>query len=66
MMLGSEDFSYMAQEAPGCFMLLGVKNKKWKQEYPVHTPTFRMDEDALPIGTAMLCGSALGWLSTKR
>jgi IAA-amino acid hydrolase len=63
MMLGAEDFSYMAQEAPGCFMLLGVKNKKWKQEYPVHTPTFRMDEDALPIGTAMLCGSALEWLN---
>jgi IAA-amino acid hydrolase len=62
MMLGSEDFSFMAQEAPGCFMLLGVKNKKWKQEYPVHTPTFRLDEDALPIGTAMLCGSALEWL----
>jgi hypothetical protein len=22
-----------------------------------------MDEDALPIGTAMLCGSALEWLN---
>ncbi|MGL4609528.1 MAG: M20 metallopeptidase family protein [Trueperaceae bacterium] len=62
MVMGAEDFSYMAQEAPGCFMFLGVKNKKWQQEYPVHTPTFRMDEDALPIGTAMLCGSALEWL----
>jgi IAA-amino acid hydrolase len=65
MMLGAEDFSFMAQETPGCFMLLGVKNKKWKQEYPVHTPTFRMDEDALPIGTAMLCGSALEWMSKR-
>jgi IAA-amino acid hydrolase len=66
MILGSEDFSFMAQEVPGCFMLLGVKNKKWKQEYPVHTPTFRIDEDALPIGTAMLCASALEWLQTQQ
>lgn len=62
MQMGAEDFSYMAQAVPGCFMMLGVKNPKWKQAYPVHTPTFRMDEDALPIGSAILCASALEWL----
>ena len=66
MQMGAEDFSYMAQAAPGCFMLLGVKNKKWKQSYSVHTPTFRIDEDALPLGTAALCVSALQWLSSNR
>jgi IAA-amino acid hydrolase len=60
--MGAEDFSYMAQAAPGCFMLLGVKNRKWKQSYSVHTPTFRMDEDALPLGTASLCAAALQWM----
>jgi amidohydrolase len=66
MQMGSEDFSYMSQTVPGCFMLLGVKNPKWKQAYPVHTPIFRMDEDALPIGSATLCASALEWLQTAK
>ncbi len=66
MIMGAEDFSYMAQAVPGCFMMLGVKNPKWKQAYPVHTPTFRMDEDALTIGTAMLSASALEWLNTHQ
>ena len=60
--LGAEDFSYMAREVPGCFMMLGVKHPDWEQEYPVHTPTFRLDEAALPLGTAALVGSALEWL----
>lgn len=63
MTLGAEDFSYMAQAVPGCFMMLGVKHKDWEQEYHVHTPTFRMDEDALPLGTAALVSSALEWLT---
>jgi amidohydrolase len=61
--LGSEDFSFMVQKVPGCFMLLGVKNPDWTQEYPVHTPTFRLDEDALPLGTASLVSVALEWLN---
>ena len=61
--MGAEDFSYMAQSVPGCFMMLGVKHPNWQQEYPVHTPTFRLDEDALPLGTAALVGSALEWMS---
>jgi amidohydrolase len=65
MQMGSEDFSFMSQAVPGCFMMLGVKNPQWKQAYPVHTPLFRMDEDALPIGTAALCASALEWLNTQ-
>ena len=63
--MGSEDFSYMAQVVPGCFVNLGVKSPKWEREYPVHTSTFRMDEDALPIGTALLVASALEWLNRE-
>ena len=59
--LGSEDFSYMSEAAPGCFLFLGVKHPDWDRDYPVHTPTFRMDEDALPIGTAALVNCALEW-----
>jgi amidohydrolase len=61
--LGSEDFSIMAERVPGCFMFLGVTHPDWEDEYPVHTPTFRIDENALPIGTASLVSAALEWLN---
>ncbi len=57
--LGAEDFSFMSAKAPACFMFLGVRHPDWTQEYPVHTSTFRLDEAALPIGTAALVASAL-------
>jgi len=62
MIMGAEDFSFMAQAAPGCFLRLGTHNPVWPQQYPVHTPTFRMDEDALPIGSAALAAAALAWM----
>jgi amidohydrolase len=39
--MASEDFSFMLQEAPGCFLRLGVRNPEWERVYPVHTSTFR-------------------------
>ncbi|RME61709.1 MAG: amidohydrolase [Caldilineae bacterium] len=62
--MGAEDFSYMAQAAPGSFLRLGVHNPSWPQRHYVHTPTFRMDEDALPIGAASLAAAAIRWLET--
>jgi amidohydrolase len=61
--LASEDFSIMAEEVPSCFMFLGVTHPEWDEIYPVHTPTFRIDEDALPIGTAVLVSAALEWMN---
>ena len=61
--LGAEDFSYMAQAVPGNFLFLGTHNPNWDKHYYVHTPTFRIDEDALPIGSASLCAAALEWLN---
>ena len=61
-MMASEDFSYMLQQAPGCFLRLGVKNPNWDRIYPVHTPTFRLDEAALAIGTASLAAMAVRWM----
>ncbi|MEZ4712111.1 MAG: amidohydrolase [Caldilineaceae bacterium] len=60
--MAGEDFSYMAQKAPGCFLRLGVRNPKWDRIYPVHTSTFRLDEDALPIGAASLAAAAIQWM----
>ncbi len=64
--MGAEDFSYMAQTAPGCFLRLGVQNPAWDKQYFVHRADFRLDEDALPIGAAALAAAALQWMQEKR
>ena len=61
-MMAAEDFSFMARAAPGCFLRLGVHNPAWERRYFVHTPTFRLDEAALPLGTAALAAMALTWM----
>lgn len=65
--MGAEDFSFMAQVAPGNFLRLGVHDPAWgEQFYPVHRADFRMDEDALPIGAAALAAAAIRWMQEKR
>ncbi|MFN8439768.1 MAG: amidohydrolase [Caldilineaceae bacterium] len=66
MVMGAEDFSYMAQAAPGCFLRIGVKNPSWERAYPVHRADFRLDEDALPVGAAAMAAAALRWMEEKR
>lgn len=66
LIMGAEDFSYMAQAVPGCFLRLGVHNPSWREYYPVHRADFRLDEDALPIGAAALALTALRWMEKRR
>ncbi|MBL8056750.1 MAG: amidohydrolase [Anaerolineales bacterium] len=56
--MGAEDFSYMTQLAPGAMFRLGTKAPGGPPRY-VHTPDFDIDEDALPVGAAMLAETAL-------
>ncbi len=56
--MGAEDFSYMTELAPGAMFRLGVRRPGGPPRY-VHTPDFDIDEDALPIGAAMLAETAL-------
>ena len=63
--MAGEDFSYMLQTTPGCFLSLGVKGADWDRTYMVHTPTFRVDESALPIGTATMVAAAVEWMTTR-
>lgn len=56
--LGAEDFSYMAQQAPGAMLMLGVKAPHGEPRY-LHTPNFDIDENALPVGAALLAEAAL-------
>jgi amidohydrolase len=63
MYMGSEDFSFMAQEVPGCFISLGVHDPRWGDEHcQLHQPNTRLDEDALPYGAAVLVAAALQWM----
>ena len=52
--MGGEDFAYFAQRAPGLLVRLGVRNALSGAIHPTHSPLFRVDEDALPIGIATL------------
>lgn len=50
MRMGAEDFGYYAQQIPGCFYRLGVRNEARGITSSVHTPTFDIDEEAIAIG----------------
>jgi amidohydrolase len=56
--MGAEDFSYMLELAPGAMFRLGTRQPGGPPRY-VHTPDFDIDEEALPIGAAMLAETAL-------
>ncbi len=59
--MGGEDFSFFAREVPGLFLRLGVRAPGTSVR-PLHTPTFDLDERALPIGAAVLSTLAVRWL----
>lgn len=52
--MGGEDFSYYAEKVPGIFFRLGVRNEEKGIVHPGHHPLFDIDEDALPLGVAMM------------
>ena len=62
--LGAEDFSYYANEVPGLFLWLGIRTPGADREAfpPNHSPLFRIDEDALPMGVEALTRLALDYL----
>jgi amidohydrolase len=52
--MGGEDFAYFAQRVPGLLIRLGVRSESSGSVHPAHSPLFRIDEDALPVGVATL------------
>jgi amidohydrolase len=58
MVMGGEDFSYMARASQGAMMRLGTWEKGQPQRF-LHHPEFDMDEGAMPIGAAILAETAL-------
>lgn len=57
--MGGEDFAFYAERVPGCFVGLGIRSEEEGSVFSVHHPRFKMDERALPIGTALHVAFAL-------
>ena len=54
MRMTAEDFSYFAQEIPGCFYRLGVMNESRGITSNLHTSTFDVDESSLETGMGLM------------
>lgn len=60
MVMGAEDFSYMAQAKPGVFLFLGARLDERVRRH--HAPDFNIDEAVLPTGAAVLAEAARRYL----
>lgn len=59
---GSEDFSYISQEVPSAFVVLGTGKEG---EAPVHNPRMRQNEDMFKYGAALHANVAIEWLKQQ-
>ena len=60
--MGSEDAAYFMETVPGCYFFLGSSNAERGFDKPHHNPRFDIDEDALPLGVAVLAQAAAHYL----
>lgn len=59
--MGTEDFSFIAEAVPSCFVLLGSRVNEG-EAHSIHNSKMVVNEDALPIGTAYFTQAALDLL----
>lgn len=57
--MGAEDFAFYLTRVPGSQLSIGTANRARGITSGIHTPTFDIDEDALPLGAALLAGFAM-------
>lgn len=60
MRMSSEDFSWFAQEIPGCFYRLGTAGENGAFTSGIHTNTFDIEEEAIRTGMGLMA-----WLAVK-
>jgi amidohydrolase len=60
--MGSEDASLFMQDIPGCYFFVGSANAERGLDAPHHNPHFDFDEDALPLGVAVLMQAVAHYL----
>ncbi len=54
-----EDYCYYLEHKPGAFFFLGAGNQAEGVSYPLHSPHYDIDEDALLVGANIMANIAL-------
>lgn len=60
--MAAEDMGYLMNEVPGMFFFVGSANAERGLDYTHHHPRFDFDEEALPLGVALLSAAAAEYL----
>lgn len=60
---GSEDFSYISQNVPSAFVVLGTGSEG---EAPVHNSKMKQNEEIFKYGAALHAKTALEWLAKQK
>lgn len=61
--MASEDMSYLLDDIPGMYFLIGCRNpKNENHQYIHHHPKFDFDEDVLPQATAIMANALADYL----
>ncbi len=63
--MGGEDFAHYAARVPALFFRLGMKNQAIGAIHPLHSPKFKVDEAALPLGVRAMVSLALDYLGAR-
>ena len=68
LVMGSEDFSYYAKQAPGLFFFVGAtpKSQDASKAPSNHSPEFFLDESALQLGVRAMLQVSLDYLSARQ
>lgn len=62
-MMGAEDFAYYLQKIPGTFWWIGAGTEEQGCVAGIHNSKFTIDEQILPIGSALMAWVAYRYLS---
>ncbi len=63
--MGSEDFAFYLDCAPGTMIRLGCTSDRLGG-HPLHSPCFDIDEESLRIGAKVLARAAVQWSDPER
>ena len=63
--MGIEDIGYFCQKAPGCYYQLGIANADKGSIFPLHSPYFFVDLDAISCGAALYVQIAEDFLKSE-
>ncbi len=62
----SDDFAWVAEQVPSCFMYLSSGFADERGNYEAHNPKVQFDENVLPVGAAYLAHCASRWLADNK